>query len=93
MFYVRHSTSGKHRIYTALSSQLFKNCTSCAVFNSGFEHSTKPIKWSFDAHPCAELEDTIEHTAISCIGRVLRGGKPLSAIWKMEGVLGEGRNF
>ena len=59
MFYVRHSTRAKHRIHTALSSQLFKNCTFCAVFNSGFEQSTKPIKWSFGAHPCAELKDIL----------------------------------
>jgi len=57
------------RIRAALSLQLFKNCTSCAVFNFGFEHSPKPIKWSFGAHPCAEHKDIIEYTAVSCIDR------------------------
>jgi len=53
---------------------LFKNCTSCAVFNTGFEHSPKPIIWSFNAHPCAEHKDKAkECTSCTFFGRILKG--------------------
>ncbi|MGP1522242.1 MAG: hypothetical protein ACTTKC_02945 [Treponema sp.] len=66
----------------ALSSQLFQNRTSYSVLNSGFEQSSKPIISSFTVHPCTEHKDSIEHTAVSYIDRVLRGGKPLSCAGK-----------
>gem|GEM_PF-6914233 len=54
----RHLEDGMriaHPCASLKSRSLFKNRTSCSVFNSGFEHSPKPIIWSFGAHPCAGL--------------------------------------